>query len=97
MARKRFAGTRVQHRSDAAFNAKEARRFAQLARSAARTGNCNRALHLFGLVAFHAGIAVGNRKWVGGKRGKLHRGGSHLGGHVQQLQMTVLRACRIDR
>ena len=97
MARKRFAGTRVQHRSDAAFNAKEARGFAQKARAAARRGDCGAALHLFGVAAFYAGIAVGNRKWVGGKRGKLHRGGSHLGGHVQQLQMTVLRACRIDR
>ena len=96
MARRRaFAGSSAAHRSDASFNSKEARRFAQRARMFARSGDCRNALHSFGVAAFYAGIAVGNRKWAGGKRGKLHRGGSKLGSRINALQNTVLRACRV--
>lgn len=90
-----FAGTKRIHRSDAASNAKESRRFAQKARAAARRGDCRDALHLFGVAAFYAGIAVGNRKFAGGKRGHLHRGGSRLGSRMVGLQNTVFRACRV--
>jgi len=92
--RKRYAGTKAQHRGDAGFNAKEARRFAQKARAAARRGDCATALHLFGVTAFHAGLAAGARKWAGGRG---HRGGSRMGARTHDLQKSIFRACRIER
>lgn len=100
MARKRkrtFAGTAAMHRGDASSFSKEARRHAQKAREAIRHGDCGRALTYFGLTAFTAGMAVGNRKWIGGKKGKLFRGGSKIGGRIHDLQLRVERSCRLTR
>ena len=100
MARRRrrrsgFAGSPEQHRADASSHAKEARAFAQKARKAARRDDCRSALHLFGVAAFHAGLAAGNRKWVGGKRGSYYSGGSRMGSLTHGLQKTIFNACKV--
>lgn len=93
--RRGFAGTAEIHRADASSFSKEARRVAQMTRAAAKRGDCRTALHLFGLTAFNAGMAIGNRKWIGGAKGKLFRGGSRFGSRIVALQSTVFKACRI--
>jgi hypothetical protein len=90
-----FAGTKGQHRADAASFTRETRRVAKLARYAARSGNCRDALHYFGYAAYLAGQAVGNKKWLGGKRRGAITRASRLGGRIFGLQQAVFKACRI--
>ncbi len=96
MAR-RFAGTQAQHRVDAGTWSKEARETAQKARAAARRGDCGTAVWLLALTNYRAGQAVANRKWAGGRRGKLHAGGSHMGSRMVSLNNGILRACGLHR
>jgi hypothetical protein len=64
-----------------------ARRAAQGARRLAKSGDCRRALHYFGTAAFRAGLAQGNRQWLGKRRG------SGIGSRILDLQHTIVRLC----
>lgn len=90
MARRRrhFSGTAAQHRAMAGTDVKTARKAAQDARRYAQSGDCERAVHYFGVAAYYAGSARGNRNWLRGSKRV-----THLGGRIASLQRTIARAC----
>ncbi len=92
--RKNFGSPASLHRSNAGSISKDVRRFAQAARTQAKHGDCRSALHLFGVVAYHAGQAAAERGHTG-RRG--YRGGSRMGSRVLGLQKTIFRLCKVGR